>query len=153
MTLIGRFDCIYNFSTAVNDGIFLIVCVVLEHRWNVILTSHACWKDEQLLFCGIDVHHRGLSAVGEYKSADSQMKCSIFVYRVDSFSISEEYASNHCRNYASHRISESYAERILFFLFFFTICPIPPLSCHTGRFCIFDLCTLISIFLLLNMAF
>ena len=62
----------------------------------------------------------------------------------------------------------SYAERILFFIFFsfffffffffffpetFTTCPIPPLSCHTGRFCILGLCTLVSICLLLNMAF
>ena len=87
-----------------------------------ILTSHACWEDEQLLLCGIIahasssvVHHRGLSAVGECKPADIQMECSIFVYRLNSFSISEEYASVHCRNYAFHRISESYAERILFF--------------------------------------
>ena len=88
-----------------------------QHRCDVILTSHACWEDEQLLLCGIIahakssvVHHRGLSAVGECKSADIQMECSIFVYRLNSFSISEEYALVHCRNYASHRISESYAE-------------------------------------------
>ena len=150
---------------------FLIVCVVLvscrrrcgvitpyQHRCDVILTSHACWEDEQLLLCGIIahakssvVHHQGLSAVGECKPADIQMECSISVYRLNSFSISEEYASVHCRNYASHRISESYAERILFFLIFFTTCPIPP--CHTGRFCILGLCTLVSIFLLLNVAF
>ena len=47
------------------------------------------------------------------------MECYIFVYRIYSFSVSEEYASVHCRNYASRQISESYAERILFFLFFF----------------------------------
>ena len=122
---------------------FLILCVVLvscrrrfgvitphQHRCDVILTPNACLEDEQLLLCGIIayakssvVHHRGLSAVGECKPADIQMECSIFVYRLNSFSISEEYASVHCRNYASHRISESYAERILFF---FTTCPIPP---------------------------
>ena len=64
------------------------------------------------------VHHRGLAAVDECKPTDIQMECSIFVYRLNSFSISEEYASVHCRNYASHQISESYAERILFFIFF-----------------------------------
>ena len=134
-----------------------------QHRCYIILTSHACWEDEQLLLCGIIghakssvVHHRGLSAVGERKPADIQMECQIFVYRLNSFSISEEYASVHCRNYASHRISESYEERILFFFyftFFFTTCPIPPLPCHTGRFCILGLCTLVSNFLLLDMAF
>ena len=94
------------------------------------LTSHACWEDEQLLLCGIIAHakssvfhHRGLAAVGECKPADIQMECSIFVYRLNSFSISEEYASVHCRNYASHQISESYAERILFFLIFLQ--PVP----------------------------
>ena len=116
---------------------FLIVCVVLvsrrrrcdvktpcQHRCDVILTSHACWEDEKLLLCGIIghakssvVHHRGLSAVGECKPADSQTECSIFVFRLNGFSISEEYASVYCRNYASHRISESYAERILFFFY------------------------------------
>ena len=56
------------------------------------------------------------------------------VCRLNSFSISEEYASVHCRNYASHRILESYAERIYFFFeYFFTTCPIPPLPCHTDR--------------------
>lgn len=104
-----------------------------QHRCDVILTSHACWEDEQLLLCGIIahakssvVHHRGLSAVGECKPADIQMECSIFVYRLNSFSISEEYASVHCRNYASHRISESYAERILFFYFFLQPVPSHP---------------------------
>ena len=107
-----------------------------QHRCDVILTSYACWEDEQHLLCGIIarakssvVHHRGLSAVGECKPADIQMECSIFVYRLNSISISEEYASVHCRNYASHRISKSYAEPILFI--FFTTCPIPPLPCHT----------------------
>ena len=91
---------------------FLIVCVVLvscrrrcgvitphQHRCDVILTSHACWEDEQPLLCGIIahakssvVHHRGLSAVGECKPAYIQMECSIFVYRSNSFSVSEEYA-------------------------------------------------------------
>ena len=152
---------------------FLIVCVVLvscrrqcgvipphQHRYDVILTSHACWEDEQLLLCGIIahakssvVHHRGLSAEGECKPADIQVECSIFVYRLNSFSISEEYASVHCRNYASHRISESYAERILLFFIFFTTCPIPPLPYHTGRFCILGLCTLVSNFLLFDTAF
>ena len=104
-------------------------CVVItphQHWCDVILTSHACWEDEHLLLCGIIahakssvVHHRGLSAVGECKPADIQIECSIFVYRLNSFSISEEYASAHCRNYASHRILESYAERILFFFYFF----------------------------------
>ena len=114
---------------------FLIVCVVLvscrrrcgvitphQHRCDVILTSHACWEDEQLLLCRIIahaksslVHHRGLSAVGECKPADIQIECSIFVYRLNSFSFSEEYASVHCRNCSFHRISEKYAERILFF--------------------------------------
>ena len=100
-----------------------------QHRCDVILTSHASWEDEQLLLCGIIahakssvVHHRGLSAVGECKPANIQMECSIFVYRLNSFSISEEYASVHCRNYASHRISESYAERILFF---YVLQPVP----------------------------
>ena len=81
-----------------------------------------CWEDEQLLLYGIIahakssvVHHRGLSEIGECKPADIQRECSIFVYKLNSFSISEEYASVHCRNYASHRISESYAERIIFF--------------------------------------
>ena len=81
-----------------------------QHWCDVILTSHACWEDEQLLLCGIIarakssvVHHRGLSAVGECKPADIQMECSIFVYRLNSFSISEEYAPVHCRNYASNR--------------------------------------------------
>ena len=127
-----------------------------QHRCDVILTSHACWQDEQLLLCGIIahakssvVHHRGLSAVGKCKPADIQMECSLFVYRLNSFSISKDYASVHCRNYASHLIWESYAERILFFYFFFTTCPIPPLPCHNGWFCIFGLCTLV----LLNMAF
>ena len=100
-----------------------------QHRCDVILTSNACWEDEQLLLCGIIaharssvVHDRGLSAVGECKPADIQMECSIFVYRLNSFSISEEYASVHYRNYASHRISESYTERILFlFLFFYNL--------------------------------
>ena len=64
-------------------------------------------------------------------------------FRLNSFSISEEYASVYCRNYASHRISESYAERILFFFIFLTTCPIPPLPCHTGGFCILGLCTLV----------
>ena len=116
-----------------------------QHQCDIILTSHACWEDEQLLLCGIIahakssvVHHRGLSAVGEFKPADIQIECSIFVYRLNSFSISEEYASIHCRKYASHRISESYAERILCF-YFFTTCPIPPLPCHTDRFCILGL--------------
>ena len=117
----------------------LFVCVVLvscrrrcgvntphQHRCNIILTSHACWEDEQLLLCGIIaqakfsvVHHRGLSAVGECKPADIKIECSISVYRLNSFSIFEDYASVHCRNYASHRISESYAERILFFFISF----------------------------------
>ena len=44
-------------------------------------------------------------------------------------------------------------ESSFFFFFFFTTCPIPPLHCHTGRFCILGLCTLVSIFLLLIMAF
>ena len=95
-----------------------------QHRCDVILTSHACWEDEQLLLCEIIahtkssvVHHRGLIAVGECKRADIEMECSIFVYRLNSVSISEKYASVRCRNYSSHRISESYAERILFFLF------------------------------------
>ena len=147
---------------------FLIVCAVLvscrrrcgvitphQHRCDVILTQHACWEDEQLLVSGIIahakpsvVHHRGLSAVGECKPADIQMECSIFVYKFNSFSISEEYASVHCRNYASHRISESYVELILFFFI-----PIPPLPCHTGRFCILGLCTLVNNFLLLDMTF
>ena len=129
-----------------------------QHLCDVSLTSHACWEDEQLLLCGIIahakssvVHHRRLSAVGECKPADTQMGCSIFVYRLNGFSISEEYASVHCRIYASHRISESYAERIFFFSF--TTCPIPPLPCHTGRFCILGLCTLVSNFLRLDMAF
>ena len=81
--------------------------------------------DEQLLLYGIIayakssvVHHRGLSVAGECKPAAIQMECSIFEYRSNSFSISEEYASVHCRNYASHQISESYAEQILFFLYF-----------------------------------
>ena len=93
-----------------------------QHRCDVILTSHACWEDEQLLLCRIlvyakftVVHHRGLSAVGDCKQADIQMECSIFIYRLNSFSISEEYASVHRRNYASHRISKSYAERIFIF--------------------------------------
>ena len=101
-----------------------------QHRCDVILTSHACWEDEQLLLCGIlahakssVVHHRGLSAVGECKPADIHTECSIFVYRLNSFSISEEYASVYCRNYASHRTSESYAER---FLFFYFLQPVPP---------------------------
>ena len=63
------------------------------------------------------VHRRGLSAVGDCKPADIQMECSIFIYRLNSFSISEEYASVHCRNYASRQISESNAERILFFIY------------------------------------
>ena len=118
---------------------FLIMCVVLmscwrrwgvltctphQHRCDVILTSHACWEDEQLLLCGFIahakssvVHHRGLAALGECKPADIRMECSIFVYRLNSFSISEEYASVHCRNYAFNQISESYAERILFIFF------------------------------------
>ena len=98
---------------------------------SVILTSHACLEDEQLLLCGIIahakssvVHHRGLSAEGECKPADILIECSIFVYRLNSFSISEEYASVHLRNYASHRISESYAERILFFFIIF-LQPVP----------------------------
>ena len=130
-----------------------------QHRCDVILTSHACWEDEQLLLCGIIVHakfsvvhHRGLSAVGDCNSADIHMECSIFVYRLNSFSIFEEYASVYCRNYTFHRISESYAERILFF-YFFTTCPTPPLPCHTGRFCILGVCTLVIFFLLSNMAF
>ena len=93
-----------------------------QHRCDVILTSHACLEDEQLLLHGIIahvkssvVHHRGLSVVGECKPAAIQMECLFF--RLNSFSISEEYASVYCRNYASHRISESYAERILFFIF------------------------------------
>ena len=105
-----------------------------QHQCDVILTSHACWEDEQLLLRGIIahakssfVHHRGLSAVGERKPADIQMECFIFVYRLNSISISEEYASVHCRNYASHRISESYAERILFFLFYNLSHPTPTL--------------------------
>ena len=92
------------------------------------LTSHACWEDEQLLLCRIIahakssvVHHRGLAAVGECKQVDIQMECSIFVYRLNSFSISEEYASVHCRNYASHQISESYEERILFVIFLYNL--------------------------------
>ena len=112
-----------------------------QHRCDVILTSHACWEDEQLLLCGIIahakssvVHHRGLSAVGQCKPADNQMESSIFVYRLNSFSISEECRTN------------------LIFLFF-TTCPTPPLPCHSGRFCIPGLCTLVSIFLPLNMAF
>ena len=128
-----------------------------QHRCDVILTSHACLVDEQLLLCGIIAHakssvvqHRGMSAVGECKPADIQMECSIFVYRLNSFSISEVYASVHCRNYASHRISENFAARILFY--FFTTCPIPPLPCHTGRFYILGLCALVSNFLLLDMA-
>ena len=129
-----------------------------QDRCDVTLTSHVCVEDEQLLLCGIIthakssvVHHRGLSAVGECNPADIQMECSIFVFfRLNSCSISEEYASVYCRNYASHRISESYAERILFF---FTTCPIPPLPCHTGGFCILGVCTIVSIFVLLNMAF
>ena len=132
-----------------------------QHRCDVILTSHACWEDEQLLLCGIIahakssvVHHRGLSAVGECKPADIQMECSIFVHRLNSFSISEEYASIRCRNYASHQISEILQNDSYFFIFyFFTTCPIPPLPCHTGRFCILGLCTLVSYFLLLDMAF
>ena len=123
-----------------------------QHRCDVILRSHACWEDEQLLLCGIIayakssvVHHQGLSAVGECKPAVIQVECSIFVYRLNSFSISEEYASVHCRNYASHRISERYAERILFFT---TTKP-----CHSGRFCILGLCTLVSNFLLFDMGF
>ena len=51
--------------------------------------------------------------------ADIQMECYIFVYRIYSFSISEEYVSVQCRNYASRQISESYAERILFFIFIY----------------------------------
>ena len=70
-----------------------------------------------------------MSAVGECKPADIQMECSIFVYRLNSFSISEEYASVHCRNYASHQISESYAERILFFIILFCK-PLEPVPCH-----------------------
>ena len=131
-----------------------------QRRCDVILTSHACWEAEQLLLCGIIahtkssvVHHRGLSAAGECKPADILMECSIFVYRLNSFSISEEYVSVHFRNYASHRISESYAERIIYFSYIFITCPIPPLPCHTGRFYILGLCTLVSTFLLLNMAF
>ena len=112
---------------------FLIVCVVLvscrrrcdvitprQHRCDVILTSHACWEDEQLLLCGIIaqakssiVHHRGLSAVGECKLT-SKWNVPYLFFRLNSFSISEEYASVYCRNYASNRISKSYAERILF---------------------------------------
>ena len=64
-----------------------------QHQCDVILTSHACWEDEQLLLCGIIahakssvVHHPGLSAVGECKPADIQMECYIFVYRLNSFS-------------------------------------------------------------------
>ena len=59
-----------------------------QHWCDVILTSHACWEDEQLLVCGITahakssfVHHRGLSAVGVCKPADVQMECSIFVFQ------------------------------------------------------------------------
>ena len=98
------------------------VITLRQHRCDVILTSHACWEDEQLLLYGIIahakfsvVHHRGLSVVGECKPAAIQMECLFF--RLNSFSISEEYASVYCRNYASHRISESYAERILFFFY------------------------------------
>ena len=99
-----------------------------QHRCDVIMTSHACLEDEQLLLCGIIahakssvVHHRGLSVVGECKPADIQMECSIFVYRLNSVSIFEEYASVHCRNDASYWISERYAERILFFHFFYNL--------------------------------
>ena len=74
-------------------------------------------------------NHRGLSAVGECKPADIQMECSIFVYRLNSFSISEEYASVHCRNYATHQISESYEEQILFFITLFCK-PLQPVPCH-----------------------
>ena len=66
-----------------------------KHRCDVILTSHAFWEDEQLLLYGIiahaksfAVHHRGLSAVGKCNLADIQMEFSIFVYILNSFSIS-----------------------------------------------------------------
>ena len=74
-------------------------------------------------------HHRDLSAIGECKLADIQMECSVFVYRLNSFSISEEYASVHCRNYASHQISESYAESILFCIILFCK-PLQPVPSH-----------------------
>ena len=124
---------------------FFIVCVVLvsyrrrcgvitphQHRWDVILTSHACWEDEQLLLCGIIahakfsvVHYRGLSAVGECKPADIQMECFIFVYRLNSFSISNEYASvfaeiMHPIGYRKVMQNESY------FLFFLQSVPSHP---------------------------
>ena len=130
-----------------------------QHRCDVILTSHACWEDEQHLLCGIItyakssvVNHRGLSSVGECKPADIQMECSIFVYRLNTFSISEDMLQfiaeiMHHIGYWKVIQNESY------FFIFFTTCPVPSLSCHTGRLCILDLCTLVSIFLLLNMAF
>ena len=132
-----------------------------QHRYDVILTSHACWEDEQLLLCGIIahakssvVHHRGLSAVGECKPAEIQMECSIFVF-LDW--IAFPFPKNmlqfiaeimHPIGYRKVMQNESY-----FFNFFFTTCPIPPLPCHTGGFCILGLCTSVSIFVMLNMAF
>ena len=108
-----------------------------QHRCDVILTSYARWEDEQLLLCEILAHakssgvnHRGLSAVGECKLGDIQMERSIFVYRLNSFSISEEYALVHCRNYASNQISESYAEGILFCIILFCK-PLQPVPSHT----------------------
>ena len=90
-----------------------------QHRFDVI-TSHACWEDEQLLSCGIIaqaktsvVHHPGLSAVGEFKLADIQMKCSIFVYRLYSFSFSENMLQfiaeiMHPTRYRKEKQNESY---------------------------------------------
>ena len=130
-----------------------------QHRRDVILTSHACWEDEQLLVCGIIayanssvVHHRGLSAVGECKPADIQMECSIFEYRLIAFPFPKNMLQfiaeiMHPIGYRKVMQNESY------FFLIFTSCPIPPLPCHTGRVCILDLCTLVSIFLLLIIAY
>ena len=118
-----------------------------QHRCDDILTSHACWEDEQLLLCGIIahakssvVHHRGLPVT--VSQLPSKRNVPYLFFRLNSFSISEEYASVYCRNYASHRISESYAERILFLLLLFFLQPVPShpypaiLVCSVSSVCV-----------------
>ena len=130
-----------------------------QHRCDVILNhmpagrmSNSCCVGSSLmqnpLLSTIEVCQQKVNV----SQLTSKWNVPYLFFRLNSFSISEEYASVYCRNYASHRISESYAERILFF---FTTYPTPPLPlpCHTGGFCILGLCILVSIFVMLNMAF
>ena len=128
-----------------------------QHRCGVILTSHVCWEDEQLLLCGIIahakssvVHHRGLSAEGECKPADIQMECSIFVYRLNSFSISRRICLSSLQKLCiPSDIGKLCRTNLIIILFYNLSHPTPTLPYWS----VLGLCTLVSNFLLLDMAF